>query len=136
MDIRKLEQAREAHEVPTVVEVINPETGDPILDDDGEPSWLAVIGEEANAVRAAMTKVSARLVAEGKMELEIDELLEVRREKAVAAVVDWGGWTIEGEEAKCTEDNVRRLMAFNWVMVQVERAMRARSVFTEAQSTS
>lgn len=131
MDINKLEEAREAEEVPTRL-VIKDATGKP----EKPECYIMVRGSDSQSVRDAMDAFSRRLVGEGKTEMSPAEVHESRLVKAVAACPSWGGFTEGKAVLKCTPENLARFFKWGHILVQVEEVMRAHALFSAAQSTS
>lgn len=58
------------------------------------------------------------------------ELEEVAHEKIVAAILDWRGMVLHGEDLPCTRENARRVVTeFPWVGEQVDAFAQDRSAF-------
>ncbi len=142
MDIRALEEARAAEEVPVTIEILD---RNGIAYDD-HPT-MDIVGQDSAQVRGAITRIGATMilnaedVPEGADETEavVDDLvrkLDSRIDKAVAAVVGWTNWRDGSEAMEFTPENVRRVLAFPWHLGQAERAMRDHAAFSAAQSTS
>ncbi len=131
MDIKQLEEARAAEEVPTRV-VINNKSGDPYKPE----CHIMVKGNDAQSVRDAVRAISRRLLADGKTEMDPDTALDSRIEKAVAACPAWGGFTEGVAVLECTPKNLARFFEWGHILAQVEAVMREHEAFSAAQSAS
>ena len=150
LDLGMMERARADAEEPEKL-VLTDEAGEPypVKDGESEPAFLMVKGADCKAVRAARRAAWARL-AVARREIKADDKLseeevdrriseqmetlaldpEFRRPVATAAVADWGYVKDAGTPLDFNPENLSRLLAFERILGQVERKMRAHEGFS------
>jgi hypothetical protein len=123
MDLEKFDVSEKANAgVPMTV--INPLDGQPLLDDDGTPVTITLIGCDAREYVAkskslAMPRLANR-DAHGAPVLDADELEADGIELLVTAMKAWHGIIYEKTRLGCTRRNVRMLYRrCPWLMRQV-----------------
>ena len=131
MDIKKLRDARAAHEVAKRTEILNDSGGsyDP-------PSFMSILGADSSAVRDGANRSAARMLAakaeddDQSEEAFVEEVLarlDGRVERAAVAVTAWEEFNDDGVELECTTENVEAVLSYGSILSQVEKAARSHS---------
>ena len=126
---KKFDLAAKA-EAGAVMEVKDPVSDEPLINDAGVPLTITLRGKDAPEVRKA-----AREYASQKLnKLAKAKKLEIREEdgiaELVAATVTWTGFTADGQEIPCTPQNARQLYTSElWIREQADAFMENREVF-------
>lgn len=118
--------------------------GSPLLDRNGQPVTILLLGPDSSKYRAlARENVRRRLekrAAGGPAPITGDEIDEVERETLEILAVCTVGWkgvyTPDGDEIACTTDNARKLYEnYPVVREQVDAFVGSRANFIQASST-
>lgn len=107
MDLSVFEIASEG--VP--LQLLHPQTGEPLALDDGTPMEVTVVGTDSDEWRARERAIANKRIANfGKKpvtaeELETDNLLNL-----VACIKSWRGMVLNGQEIPCTDEHKLALL--------------------------
>lgn len=110
--------------------------GDPYLAADGSEATIGVLGSESAAYRKAEARASRRIVKARRTRLKDEDIRVHRIDRATAAVVRWHGWEDGKKALDCTPENVKRLLAFDHILEQVETGIQEHASFFAASSGS
>ena len=107
-DIAKLDTATDA-DPGKVMEVVNPATGQIVLNEDGTPVFIRLRGRNSATVRAAQRKIQNRrleAMRRGKSKITAEDMDNEGVDLLTAATVDWN-FFLDGAEYLPTEANAR-----------------------------
>lgn len=127
----------------TFVELEHPVTGEPLLDADGKPYGVEVLGDDSPEVRKIERKQAdkrAEKLRRGNIDasLKQDALEQDRIERLIVATKSWYLPPLGGEPLPFTPQNARRVYGSDdlaWIPEQLEKAMRDRARFFSTGST-
>lgn len=133
-----------AAETGAVIFLDDPFSGEPLLDDDGVPLSITVLGADSEkvgkAIRANADKRIARIQKRGSVE---DAWSETQRADTIStlakATVAWHILPVDGVVLECTEANARKFYGdprFPWVVEQLDKAVVDRKRFFKNSSAS
>lgn len=119
------------------IELEHPVTGEPLVDAEGTPYGVDVLGEDSPEVRKVERKQAdrrAEKLRRGNIDasLKQDALEQDRIERLTVATRGWYLPPLDGETLACTPVNVKRVYGSEdlaWIADQVERGMRDRARF-------
>jgi hypothetical protein len=125
------------------IELEHPVTGEPLLDAEGAPYGVDVLGEDSPEVRKVERKQAdrrAEKLRRGNIEASLkQEALEIDRiERLTAATRGWHLPPLDGEPLDFNAQTAKRVYgseALAWIADQVERGMRDRARFFSTGST-
>lgn len=104
-----------------VMEIMNPVTGTPLLDDSGKQMFIKAYGANSDVYRKHMNEaMNRRLGVKGKTKLTIEELEAEQLEVRIKVVTGWH-ITLGGKPLECTPQNVRKIFSdkkFLWLYEQ------------------
>lgn len=127
----ELEQARqqvEAQETPVAVPIFRPD-GEPYEAPDGTQCTISVLGAESKQAQRADDINARRILRAQRRKLEPADLRRNKIEKAAALVTAFHGWEEDGQPLEFNRDNVRKLLAFEHILDQVETGINAHADF-------
>lgn len=131
-DLSKLSSAESA-EQGAVMEVRHPETGEPLMAEDGSPVTITLAGEDSSAYRRALHASQNRRFQRGNLaKIKAEELHNDNLEILAACTLAWSNLAYAGEELPCTKHNALRLYrdeGFRWLVEQVDAFVKDRSHF-------
>lgn len=134
---------KSAAEAGAVVELDDPRNGEPLLDDEGKPYYIEILGLDSAKLRAAARKISAKVVTNIRKgrDTEYDpEAAEAERATLYAAATkSWYLPPLDGEVLECNERNAKRLYTdprFPWVVEKIDREIANRQRFFKKASQS
>lgn len=131
MDLGNLKTKNE----PVKMFLRHPGDGTQLKDDNGEPVYLLVIGQDHDEYRKARLASTDQRLKQGmgkggRIKATAAQLEEDGAELLVRCVKSWSGIVLGGEALSCTEDNVRRLFKeCPWVQEQVDEFVDDRGNF-------
>lgn len=130
-----------AAEQGTVVELEGPDEK-PLLDAEGKPYWIRLMGGDAPKIRAKHRKSLDRTfekIRKGKSPGGVEESERDTIERLAAATLEWHVPTLDGVALECNEANARKLYSdarFPWLVEQLQKRMDDRAGFFAQSSTS
>jgi len=108
-------------------DLLDPRTGDPLLDDEGNPVTLTLWGPDSTVVKTITSRHRKKFQNEAAKKGDMTSMfsleygMKLQHEKAVASVAGWKNIGYEGKELKCTEENVRMIFEqAPWIEEQVK----------------
>lgn len=111
--------------------------GDPLLQDDGAPVTITLLGRDSDVWRRAERAALDRRVNTRKKTVQSADLERDALEALVAVTVGWSGIVLDGNALDCTPPNVRRVYErFRWVREQVDEFVGDRANFLPASATN
>lgn len=138
--------SKAASERGIIVPWEDPETKEPVVDEDGNPVTCTLVGGDADKVVAKtdknLNKFFDRLYkGQGrKNDKRAQESREELIDRVAAATVAWSSnWTYDGAVLECNEQNARRLYSdprFRWLLEQMQLVVDDRARFFTKSSTS
>ena len=122
--------------------VMHPETGEPIVDENGASPWIELSGTTSKTHRRAMFLLKRRIVQAMKDDGEevTDDVVFERSEGAeldmlADLTMGWSGIHLDGQELKFTRDNARMFYErFPFVRAQVDMFVAQSGNFTKASN--
>lgn len=134
-DITGLATEKDGDSIGTTV-VMKDRGGEPYVGEDGKPATMTILGEFAEPCQQAIKASRRRFLKQVRTNPnELDPDNEASIALGVAAVVAWSGWTLDGQSAPCTPENVRRaLTAAPWLRLQVSAVVENPKVFSKSSS--
>ncbi len=90
-----------------VMPLVHPVSGEPILQPDGRPITLTLLGKDSKKYLAAVRAATNKRLAARKTKVTAEEIEEETIVGLVAATVAWDGVMWDGEGRDCTPVNVR-----------------------------
>jgi hypothetical protein len=123
------------------MEVRNPVTQEPLLQDDGQPVTITLAGSDSDRFqRVQRHNLNRRLKNSGRrgnVTLTAEELDAEKIETLVACTISWSGIQRRGAPIDCTPDNARSVYKdFPWVREQADEFVNDRVNFLKASSTT
>lgn len=137
MDIQAI-HAAVAQEDEGVAVPIYQRNGDPYLAADGTQATITVVGSESKRYRAARHQQYRRIskrVRSGRADATPEEMERDALDLAAAAVVGWHGWEDGKKPLDLTPENVRRLLAYDHILDQVQAGIQRHAGFFAAASS-
>lgn len=125
MDLSQL-STKQLSEEGVVHTVIDPRTGDPLLDDEGNSTTITLSGVDGAKYRDYQRKVQNRRlksIGKGKTRLDLDaaELEQEGLELLATCTLSWTGIAWQGEELPCNPKNAEMLYSeLGWLRDQVD----------------
>lgn len=135
MDIGKLDQIIAQDEEVADIPIRQP-NGDFYLAPDGSPCTIGVVGSESKQYKAGRDRITRKLTRAGRIRMEPEDIRRNRADQAAAAVVRFHGWEWNGKPAEFNDGNVRKLLAFDHILEQVESGIAAHADFFVKPSAS
>lgn len=127
----------------TDVPLLNPATGEPVVDRNGTPSWIRVTGLDSPQYKAHERAMLNRRLKQRnpKATMTAEQISEERLAMLSACTVQWHLVTLDGAviDVPCTPENARKLYAnpkCGWITRQVDRAIGDDAVFMKNSSTA
>lgn len=120
------------------VELMHPGTGAALLDDQGNPITISVVGKYSDQyIKVQKAQQNRRLKAAGRkgLKLTADELEAEANELIAACITGWSGIVIGGEVLEFSLGNARKLIAnpkMAWVKEQLDVAIGDEANFTKS----
>lgn len=140
MDFSTLD-SKAAAEAGAVIELVDPRSGEPLVDDEGKPYWLEIIGMDSAKMRAISQSIVGKRITnsrKGKGAEYDAEAEEAEKYRLYAsATKDWYVPTLDGEVLECNEKNAKKLLSdprFPWLSEQIDRAIADRARFFKKAS--
>lgn len=142
MDFSTLD-SRAAAESGAVIDLLDPRSGEPLLDDDGKPYWIEIIGMDSAKLRAVSQSIVGKRVTnirKGKgVEYDADAEDAEKFRLYATATKSWNVPTFDGQVLECNEKNARKLYAdprFPWIAEQIDKEIANRARFFKKASPS
>lgn len=134
-DLQQAQEQIEAQETPVAIPIFKP-NGEPYEAPDGTQCTISVLGSESKKARQADDINARRILQAQRRRLEPADIRRNQLEKAAALVTDFHGWEENGAPLEFNKDNVRKLLAFDHILDQVQRGINAHAdFFTTASQT-
>lgn len=134
---------KSAAEAGCVVNLDNPFTGEPMLDDDGSNFFIKILGGDSGKVSDALREIADRRLerVQKTRKLIADSASQHADDvnTLALATLEWKLPPIDGEVWACTEPNARKLYGdkrFPWIMEQLEKVISDRKRFFKKSSTA
>lgn len=143
-DFSKLD-SKAASEAGTVIDIISPASGDPLIDDEtGKPVTITILGVDSPKLRNIARKLNDRRMNDARRGKNNDydsEVAEAEQIKLLAAAtIAWEGIALDSKEPlECNEKNAVRFYSdprFPWLKEQIDRAISDRQRFFKKASPS
>lgn len=135
-DLQQAREQVEAQEQPVAVPIYQP-NGEPYEAPDGSQCTISVLGSESEKARRADEINARRILRAQRRRLEPEDIRRNQLEKAAALVVDFHGWEENGQPLEFSKDSVRKLLAFDHILDQVQAGIDGHAdFFTTASPTS
>lgn len=118
-----------------VLQIVHPESEEPI-----SGMTITLLGQDSKVYRKLqLSKQQAALnrIAKGKraVDLDAEKLAEDSIDDLVKLTTGWTGFVLDGEELKCTAENVRTVYGeWAWIKEQVQEFVADRSNFFRADA--
>lgn len=131
-----------AAEQGTAVQLENPITGEPLIDGQGDPVTITVLGMDSAKMRHYMRTVNDRHLEQFRRQKNplTSEHQEKEKIEGLAKVtVGWSGIALDGHVLEFNEANARMLYSdprFPWIVEQLDKAVADRARFFKAASAS
>ncbi len=138
MDLSTLDTAELANQ-GALLELRDP-SGNPILQDDGSPVTLTLLGEDSDVVMQINNRNANQFLrgtsgSGQSVTAEMSRTNEIN--KFAAATVAWSGVVVDGEPVKLSSDAAKALYRrFPWIRDQVRAFIGDRANFTKASRKS
>ena len=128
MDLASLD-IQKAAEKGVSVELAHPVTGEPLLDDAGQPIEICVLGKDSEKWQSVAKKINTRNAARYKDRKIPAAVVESALYEILAECTTvWSGIVYNGEELECNADNARMLYSERtWIAEQLIVAAADRS---------
>ena len=132
MDLSTLDTADLANQ-GAPLELRGPD-GSPLLQDDGKPITITLLGADSDALTVIATRQTNRyLKNQGQMRVTAELARANELEYLARATVAWDGIKIAGEAPDCTEAEARALYTrFPWITAQARAFIDDRANFMKA----
>jgi hypothetical protein len=133
MDLRQFE-AKKAEDGAEMI-VRNPLDGSPLLQDDGEPVVVILLGEDSSTFQKLQRKntnerLRRNLGGRGRLRVSMEEIESDALELLITCTVGWKGMAWDGEEKDPTPKNIREAYTlFPWLREQAQEFIADRSNF-------
>jgi hypothetical protein len=128
-----LEGQRDKDEAGLTFPVIDRDGYTPMFARDGTtPATFTVYGSESRTFKKRRAEMYREIAKSGE-ELDVDT---IRVYEASCAMKSWTGWDAGDEPLPCTIPNVRALLTFDFLRVQVESHARKGADFFAAASSA
>lgn len=131
MDLSSLSQREDTAKV----ELYHPTSGEQLTDDDGNPMWVEVFGQDSEHYRKLDQKITDRNIQRASRSrhgiggMSAEQLEAQELERIVGAVKSWH-IVFGGEVPECTPAKVRDVFdALPWVRDAVAEGIRNRALF-------
>lgn len=122
------------------MELMDPVTETPIINNNNEPVRIKVVGEDSPSFRAKEREFMNRRLAKNKLKIGSAEQLESESvETLVACTVAWEGFIRGGTPWEFSKDNARLLYSddkWRWIREQVDKFIGERRNFLQATKTN
>lgn len=125
-----------------VIELLHPATGEILCDDDNNPMWVEIYGQDSAEFKEIEHKITnknlTRMQRSGRgarSSITAEQITSQEIERVVKVVKDWH-IVVNGETPKVGEENVRQVFEeYPWVKEQVEDGLYNRQLFLAKSST-
>jgi hypothetical protein len=107
-----------------------------LLGPDGEPCTVSILGPYSPSymrVERAQQQSMLRRAQGGWSDLTLENVMSHRIEQAAAAVTDFSGWEEDGAPLPYNAPNLRKLLAVEIVLSQVEQGIKRHALLWDAQ---
>lgn len=133
MDLAKLDLTEHANNGATM-EVVHPITNEKLLDSNGFPVTVTLLGADSTKMRQEMSDRAKRQLAKKQQSVRtIDEAEKLSAELLATITVGWSGFTENGEVIECNRENAIRLYTkYSWLRQQVDAFTTDRANFYKA----
>ena len=142
LDLSQLSVAKAA-ERTTIIELEHPATGKPLLDDEKQPYYVEVVGDDHPDLRKLDRKHNDRradrIRKRSDFGLDSDTLENEAAERLVLATRSWYLPPLNGETLAFTAKNAHTVYTddgLSWIVEQVTRGMKDRKRFFSGPSSS
>lgn len=132
-----------AAESGSMIELDDPRTDEPLLDPDGKPYWIEVLGMDSEKLRGVSRKITDRTVnnmRKGKQGEFDSEAADAERAGVYAAATkSWYLPPLDGQVLDCNERNAKRLYLdprFPWLAEKIDKEIANRKRFFKKASSS
>ncbi len=133
MDLSALDTSTLANE-GAVLELRGPD-GNPVLQDDGSPVTITLLGEDSDIVTKHNNAITNQVLRStmGGPAITAEASRDNEIAKFAKATVAWDGIVLEGEKLACNEANAKAIYRrFSWIRDQVRAFMGDRARFLPA----
>lgn len=133
MDLSSLDTSALANE-GAVLELRGPD-GSPVLQDDGTPVSITLLGEDSDVVTKHNNAVANQFLrsANGGPAITAEASRDNEIGKFAKATVSWSGIVVDGKLLDCNEANAKAIYRrFSWIRDQVRAFMGDRARFLPA----
>jgi hypothetical protein len=132
---------RTAADQGQVMEIIHPQTGEVMRQDNGEPVTITLAGRDSDRVKRLERANRDRMIKAGSRRgtsgITADDLDRQTVERLVAATIAWSGIMLDGELIECNSANARRLYErVDFVREDADAFITDRANFLKASSAS
>ena len=119
------------------LKLLHPTTGEPLVDEDGKPALILLVGMDSQQWRDEQRKQSIkrikRTVGDVDEAAELEQVGQNAIDLLVACTLDWSGIAWEGKDLEFSADNARMLYTeLAWLRDQVDRFIGQRANFISA----
>ncbi len=134
MDLQKLDLIAAADQGAEMV-LKHPTSGDDLLDDDGNPVTITLLGSDSKEARRLRHQRANANMKGRKKPVAAEEVEDADRELVVSLTIDWSGIKVEGEAWEFSKEKARELYTrFPWVQEQADVFAGDRSNFLSSKS--
>jgi hypothetical protein len=133
MDLAKLNLTEHANQGATM-EVFHPITNEKLLDNNGYPVTITMLGADSTKMRQAMSDRAKRQLSKKQQQIQsIDDAEKLSAELLATITIAWSGMTENGESIECNAENAVRLYTqYSWLRQQVDAFTTDRANFYTA----
>lgn len=133
MDLAKLDLTEHANNGATM-DVMHPITGEQLLDANGFPVTVTLLGADSTKMRQEMSDRAKRQLAKKPQSIQtIDEAEKLSAELLATITVGWSGFVENGEAIECNRENAIRLYTkYSWLRQQIDAFTTDRANFYKA----
>ena len=133
MDLAKLDLTEHANNGATM-DVMHPITGEPLLDANGFPVTVTLLGADSTKMRQEMSnRAKKQLASKSKPVNNIEEAEKLSAELLAVITVSWSGITENGQEIECNRENAIKVYTkYSWLRQQVDAFTTDRANFYKA----
>ena len=116
------------------MDLTNPVTEEILIDDSGQPIWIALYGADSDVFRKAMRAYGNKKLAKGSKKQTMEELEQISSKLLSKVTAGWSDQLIvNGEHPDCNEQSAAWLYAeYPWIREQVDAFVNERSNFLKS----
>ena len=109
--------------------LLNPATGEPLLDDNGEQVGIYLLGKDSEVYRRAQrTITNRRLSRKGSSAITAERIESEANEVLAHCTASWQGIVYQGDEVDCSFSMAKRIYTqIPWVKEQVDEFIAERA---------